>query len=525
RKTSISFNPKVTLDSGHEFDLHEPLPKPMDDSYDDATMPESTSKVVQHLGEMRHSFAQPGADDVAARDVDLQIPEHMSSLTSGTTASPIQEEIRTPPDVPEHSIASPLQSPSISQTLSRSGSGFWPVYSQNRSRTSTFRSERSGGSLRRSNRRSSTRSMNSSMSPAASYLSGYSRRDDDPAPVEPDSEGQEIALNSGYFIGRQVGSGGFSVVREVTTMECEKTVKRAVKIVRKQIAGKSDQENDKVQHDFEQQISIWRFLKHRYILPLIAVYDTPFATFCITRLIPSGTLYDLIYQRRKERPEAPGLPAKVVRRYIYQLASALRYMHEDVRAVHRDVKIENCLLDRASADEDGNILLCDFGMADFITNESRPEPSPLYPEASSPNNTDKNGGEENNDNKISFAGSLEYASPELINSRHALYSPAADVWALGVVLFALITAKLPWSHSFQPRLAVMIISGKWDEEVVRGASCFKFVEKEGADGEGEGEGEVDEENLANAMELLRGCLDTDPETRWTVGEVLECRWL
>ncbi|KAK5277313.1 hypothetical protein LTR16_009942, partial [Cryomyces antarcticus] len=130
------------------------------------------------------------------------------------------------------------------------------------------------------------------MSPASAFLSQWGK-EEAAAMIEPDDEGQEIGDHSGYIIGRQIGYGGFSVVKEVYTIENNEKVRRAVKIVRKQVSAKSEHENDKLQAHFEHEVSIWRFLKHRHILPLIAVYDSPFATFCITNLNTGGTLFDL----------------------------------------------------------------------------------------------------------------------------------------------------------------------------------------------------------------------------------------
>ena len=215
------------------------------------------------------------------------------------------------------------------------------------------------------------------MSPAASFLARYKATEAPIKAPEPDDEGQGIGYDSEYIIGKQIGYGGFSVVKEVTSMENGKPVTDAVKIVRKLQQDKSELENEQIQTQFDHEVEIWRFLRHPYILPLLRVYTTDYATFCITRLNKGGTLFDLIRDTRRLKKN--GLPAHLVKRYAYQLASAMRYLHNDVQVVHRDIKLENCLLDMTVADAErdgGDLLLCDFGMADFIVSDQRDGPEP-----------------------------------------------------------------------------------------------------------------------------------------------------
>jgi hypothetical protein len=318
--------------------------------------------------------------------------------------------------------------------------------------------------------------------------------------IEPDAEGQEV---SDYVLGKQVGFGGFSIVREAYTIQGSQQVTQAVKIVRKRISGKSDRENEQAQAEFEHEVSVWRVLSHKNILPLIAVYDTPFATFCFMPMNRGGSLYDLI------RNERSGIAEPLARRYAYQLASALQYLHEDVRIAHRDIKLENCLLDMSSPDADGsgNVLLCDFGMAEYLTHAAiqgtgattvdayemstdRPPAKHIGPSATS----------------TSVAGSLQYAPPELILSQAPLYSTAVDMWAFGIVVYALLVGKLPFQHSFLPKLQMMILRGEWDE----GELCAATNLGNGAD---------------EVVTLIRGCLDMNASSRWSIRQVLESRWI
>ncbi|EMD65193.1 hypothetical protein COCSADRAFT_141855 [Bipolaris sorokiniana ND90Pr] len=506
RKTSISFNDEVRLDSGEGVGLGVPVPKSARQSQSRSRHPENGSYSDEHdylelpyaarrgmqyrVGGSRFPLAQAPIDGLAR---DNEYPDQVASLTSDATASPPLDEAQTPLETPSDYVLSPMQATSPLE---------FPLFSPSPRRigfprNKSFRSEiGEDGSIRRASRRSSTRSGRSlsSMSPAASFLARYKASEAPIKPPQPDDEGQGIGYDSEYIIGKQIGYGGFSVVKEVTSMENGKPVVDAVKIVHKTQQNKSELENEQIQTQFDHEVEIWRFLRHPYIIPLLRVYTTDYATFCITKLNRGGTLFDLIRETRKKK--ANGLPAHLVKRYAYQLASAMRYLHNDVQVVHRDIKLENCLLDMTvpnAESEGGDVLLCDFGMADFIISDQRdgPEPQPL----------------DGSETSTSIAGSLQYAAPELFNTSGPVYSPAADMWAFGVVVYALLTATLPFNDGLDIKTMEKIQSCQWDEEAIRNSEAAQ-------DG-----------SIEDALALVRGCLDIDCERRWNVHDVLDCAWL
>jgi serine/threonine protein kinase len=237
-------------------------------------------------------------------------------------------------------------------------------------------------------------------------------------------------------------------VKEVHTINAAgDNTMRAVKIVRKNIPGRNDLENDKAQQELEHEVSIWRHLKHRHILDLHAVYDTDFATFCVMDLNVGGTLFDVVRKSRasaSEKDGRKGLEPKIAKSYAYQLASALRYLHEDIRVCHRDVKLENCLIDMSGPNaetEGGNLRLCDFGLADFLHSETGDDGGPeligrrFQREPATQNPTTS-----------SVIGTLEYASPKGLSVNRKLFETAGDVWAFGVIVYALCTGELPFRH-------------------------------------------------------------------------------
>jgi serine/threonine protein kinase len=512
RTKSISFNHHVTLDSGNRITMDDPLPKPRirhaprdtsdgeNSDQDFLEMPMAQRKTQQHqVGESRYPLLQTTVDELA-KDVPSYHDEYhdqVASLTSEATVSPV-EEVCTPLETPNEYLLSPLQASSPIEFPSffgrRNGS----------QRSKSYRDMYDGdGSLRRTSRRSSGRSGRSlsSMSPAASFLARYKSTDGAPLkPTEPDDEGQGIGYEGEYIIGKQIGYGGFSVVKEVTSMNEGERIVDAVKIVRKQLKDKSEFENEQIQTQFDHEVEIWRFLRHPYILPLLRVYTTDFATFCITKLNKGGTLFDLVRDLRKKKKA--GLPPHLAKRYTYQLASAMRYLHNDVQVVHRDIKLENCLLDMTvpNAEVDGgNVLLCDFGMADFVVSDQRDGPDPHS------TGTNQNIGP--GETSTSIAGSLQYAAPELFSASGPLFSPSADVWAFGVVLYTLLTAHLPFDEGLDAKTAMKIQRGDYDLELLQNAESLQG------------------EDAEDALKLVKGCLNMDPEQRWTVHDILECSWL
>lgn len=435
---------------------------------------------------------------MSSPDEDIPVTsaiDRPTSLTSRSTASPVTEELRTPPESSKSALPSPIcmASPvqgfaSLDDRGSWSGSVITPFGSKPRG-------------LRGSNRQSSRRSTASSgKSPASMFLSMWSSGEE-PA-SQPDDEGQMVGTE--YVLGKQIGFGGFSTVKEAYKADESGGTKRlAVKIVRKHVSGKSERENDEVQAEFDHEVRVWRYLSHPNVLTLDAVYETDYATFCFTKLAIGGTLFDLVRQNRR------GLDLKLAKKYTYQLACALRYLHEDARVVHRDIKLENCLLDPVELPDGtkaSNLVLCDFGMAEWMNMDNgddspdpyddaadRPPPKTIGPAGSS----------------TSVAGSLEYASPELLLSTSGVIDPSVDIWAFGVIAYTVLVGSRPFQDPFAPRIQSHILSGTWDRAAVLG----------------------DETNLAAfrdrkyALELIEGCLAMDVEERWTIRDVLSSRWL
>jgi serine/threonine protein kinase len=332
-------------------------------------------------------------------------------------------------------------------------------------------------------------------SPASIFLAGLNGEEVAP---QPDDEGQVVGTE--YVLGKQIGFGGFSTVKEAFKVKDDGETERfAVKIVKKHLTGKSERENDQVQAEFDHEVRVWRYLNHPNILPLEAVYETDYATFCFTHLTTGGTLFELVRRHRN------GLKINIAKQYAYQLASAIRYLHEDARVVHRDIKLENCLLDSPVLDNTekvARLILCDFGMAEWMTTDnggSSPDPYDNAADRPPPKNIGPS------DTSTSGGGSLEYASPELLSSPGGLLSPVVDIWAFGVVVFALLVGSRPFHHPFEPRIQMNIREGHWDRNAVL-------------------KGEEDKQERLDALDLIQCCLEMDPVKRWSIRQIIGSRW-
>ncbi|KAJ7071649.1 kinase-like domain-containing protein, partial [Mycena amicta] len=341
-------------------------------------------------------------------------------------------------------------------------------------------------------------------SPAALFLSAFSPVAAPSKPVATDEAG---SLVGGFTLGPIIAHGAFSTIRRATALTTGAVV--AVKIVPRAATLAVP-----ARRRLENEESVWSSLSHEHILPLFAAIHTPTHDFFVTQLCPAGSLFDIMRGGIPGRDDAG--------RMFRQIVRGLRYLHCEKRLVHRDIKLENVLVDEA-----GVCRIADFGMARSVdgdeddVNQDDTEALPPIHLGRAASLAGPRGASIRRDRTASVPasaaapssttetefqpGSLPYAAPELLGPpksslTSSLSLSSKDIWALGVLLYALLTGNLPFSDAFEPRLVLKILGGECTYPAPPPSTP------------------------RGTLAVLRGCLAPRVADRWTVEKVDECAW-
>jgi protein-serine/threonine kinase len=185
------------------------------------------------------------------------------------------------------------------------------------------------------------------------------------------------------------------------------------------------------------EVSILRGVSHPNIVRLHEMTETERHIGIVLEYASGGELFDYILTHRYLKDNA-------ARRLFAQLVSGVGYLHKK-GIVHRDLKLENLLLDR-----NRNIIITDFGFANtFDPNDELTEEEELGlgdREFVKRVGLDKKktNGMRKGDLMQTSCGSPCYAAPELVVSDSLYTGRKVDVWSCGVILYAMLAGYLPF---------------------------------------------------------------------------------
>ncbi|KAI9695171.1 MAG: hypothetical protein M1820_008877, partial [Bogoriella megaspora] len=234
-----------------------------------------------------------------------------------------------------------------------------------------------------------------------------------------------------YILGQTLGEGEFGKVK--MGWKKEGGVQVAIKLIRREQLGSNPSRLPKIYRE----ISILRTLQHPNIVKLHEMVETERHIGIILEYASGGELFDYILNHRYLKDNA-------ARRLFAQLVSGIGYLHKK-GIVHRDLKLENLLLDR-----NRNIIISDFGFANTFDPNDELGDEIEYKlsdrdfvkraglEQVGPN------GHRRGDLMQTSCGSPCYAAPELVVSDSLYTGRKVDVWSCGVILYAMLAGYLPF---------------------------------------------------------------------------------
>lgn len=227
--------------------------------------------------------------------------------------------------------------------------------------------------------------------------------------------GQQIGA---YYVQSKLGEGGMALVYKAYHARLRREV--AIKVILSQIAQQAD-----FRVRFEREAQLVASLQHPNIVAVYDFGDFGNQTYLVMQYVGGGTLRDKLRGGHALDPRQAAM-------YAVQMGKALHHAH--MRGiVHRDVKPQNMLV---SSNDPNQLLLSDFGIAKLYDNRHEPTLINITGNtiAQDPSLTSVD----------QIVGTAEYMAPEQINGEPV--DARTDVYALGVVLFQMLTGEAPF-HS------------------------------------------------------------------------------
>jgi len=275
-----------------------------------------------------------------------------------------------------------------------------------------------------------------------------------------------------YEVGRVLGHGASGKVYAVTHKMTRKVY--ACKVVRKNSSINDAQ-------SMSTEIEIMKRIRHRNIVSMYELYETPKCLWIILELVDGGDLHSYL-------ASTPNYNEVLAAKQFKQILQGLHYLHS-LGVVHRDLKLANILL-KEGGGSNSDLKIADFGLSALVRLD---EDGYDAAESSKRKNFRK---------LTDMWGTKEYFAPEVIEMG---YGPQADVWALGCVLYEMLSG-------FQ---AFPILSDDTDAKFFSRIKCAKY----------DLSSSMWNKISLDAKDLISKLLTIDPNQRFSASEALLHPWV
>lgn len=256
----------------------------------------------------------------------------------------------------------------------------------------------------------------------------------------------------GYRRGHFLGEGGFA--------RCFQMKDDTGRVFAAKTVAKASIKNEKTKTKLLSEIKIHKSMSHPNIVEFIDCFEDDLNVYILLEICPHQSLMELL-KTRKLLTEAEA------RFFMVQIIGAVKYLHRR-KVVHRDLKLGNIFFDPYM-----NLKIGDFGLATII-NSSHPR-------------------------RYTICGTPNYIAPEVLGGKEVGHGFEVDIWAIGIMLYAMLFGKPP----FQAKDVQIIY------ERIK-TNDYKFP--------------PDSVVSLEARQLIRDMLSTDPSQRPSLDTVLEYDW-
>ncbi|XP_055541768.1 ovarian-specific serine/threonine-protein kinase Lok isoform X2 [Wyeomyia smithii] len=268
-----------------------------------------------------------------------------------------------------------------------------------------------------------------------------------------------------YYVGHELGSGACGTVYLIhNAITCEAF---AMKLVKKNLLNECSKptilnEPQRIMNE----VKIMKSLKHPCVIKMHDIVNTPESVYMVLEYMKGGDLLSRIIRNKR-------LQEKTAKIFFLQMCHAVKYLHEK-GITHRDLKPDNILLEKE--DEITLLKVSDFGLSKFVEQDSVMR---------------------------TICGTILFVAPEVLATGGiGSYTKKVDIWSLGVVLFTMLSGKMPFSDSYGTPAV---------EQIKR--ARFNFSD------------ESWKPISSAAKNLIYKILTVDPKNRPTLDEILGSAWL